>query len=183
MNWTARTAGVALGVALAHLAAAQGQQSQQSPGGVTPPRTAPAAAVSQLPNKPDLKIESMVITSTTAKPGGTLVTIEFTIYNASPVATRSSPTRLGLHTWHTNGSTLYLFECWFDMRDYPNGTFPPLGGGRAMELGPWGRAKHTDQRFVPTGKRVQFRATADSTKWIAEANERNNSETLIWPPE
>lgn len=145
---------------------------------VVQPAPSPAVSI----QKPDLIVEKIQLTTQPNPGGGTLVMVSYTIYNKGPVASRLRPTAAGRKAWHDNPSTNWLFTCWFDMREYPNGAFPPLGGGLATELGAFQRQTISDGRVVPAGRRVQFRATVDSLNWIDESNETNNSKTVIWPP-
>ncbi len=142
------------------------------------PGGAPATSIAM----PDLVVEKMEVTTQPSPGGGTTVMVSYTVRNNGPVATRLRPTAAGTKAWHDIPSAAMLFACWFDMRDYPNGSFGPLQAGTALELGPFQSMKISDGRVVPPGKRVEFRATADSMNWIAESNETNNRKTLIWPP-
>ncbi len=132
--------------------------------------------------KPDLIIEKIEWTTAPDPGGGTQVSISYTVYNQGPVATRLRPTAAGRSAWSANPVNNWLFMCSSDMRELPNGAYPPPQGGIALELGAHQRMTVSGGGVVPKGKRVEFRVTADSLNWIDESNETNNSKAFIWPP-
>jgi len=132
--------------------------------------------------KPDLVIEKVQWTTAPDPSGGTQVSIAYTVFNNGPVATRLRPTAAGRAAWSANPVNNWLFMCSSDMRELPNGTYPPPQGGIALELGAHQRMTVSGGGVVPAGKRVEFRVTADSLNWVDESNETNNTKAFIWPP-
>ncbi len=149
--------------------------SQMQPPGV--PATSPAV-------KPDLIVEKIWVTGTSAQPGGTRVDVRYWIANTKNVDSWKFPTKAGKEFWDTHPSAIQIIYSFVDMRVLPNGSFPVVKGADCPIM--LGANARWDQCYgsvlVPTGKRAEIRATVDSLNYVNESDETNNSKSLIWPP-
>ena len=146
------------------------------------PPMAPAASIL----KPDLIVEKIWVTATHPEPGGaTRVDVQYTVFNNSGIDSWKSPTAAGTLFWfdhHDQPNLVQKFYSSLDMRELPNGVFPPPqpGQGCLASLAANSRFDCVGAVVVPTGKMVEIRATADSLNYIDEINESNNSKPIVW---
>jgi len=169
-------AAAALVVALVAGAAPPNPAAPGKPGAQPP---AGAAA----PPRPDLVVEKIRVTATQPAPaGGTRVSVEYTIANATPFDSWNSPTAAGKQYWHDYPAFYQQMYSCLDVRMLPSGAFPPASGTECpIMLGAGARWTCNGSVTVSAGKRVEIRATVDSLNYIEESNEGNNSRTLTWP--
>ncbi len=148
--------------------------------------SAPPMAAAVSPARPDLIVEKAWVTATHPDPrGGTRVDVQFTIFNNSGIDSWARPTAAGTLFWfdhHDQSNMSQKFYSTVEMRELPNGVFPPFQNQGCLEkLAANSRADCVGTVLVPAGKRVEIRATVDSGNFIDESNETNNSSTpFVW---
>ena len=136
--------------------------------------------------KPELIVEKIWVTATHPDPsGGTRVDVQFTIFNNSGIDSWTRPTAAGTLFWfdhHDQPNVIQKFYSTVEMRELPNGVFPPFQYQGCLEkLAANSRADCVGTVVVPAGKKVEIRATVDSGNFIDESNETNNSsKPFVW---